>query len=196
MNKFILAPIVVTAALVGCGKSGPTLKPKVEVRIENNSPDKAVKSWWLLRDLVAEESFERCQLESSQGAKSGASKFLPEITDGVALKRLTDKDRECVQSVLIREIKSVQVESETRAIVIANIKEATPIHAGVVPDESDVKRRADGYSYKYLLEKNSSGWKIAQIYEQAIYSANGDPWSPLFAENSKRYVPSMLFGPN
>lgn len=198
MNKLILTPIFAAAMLVGCtNSSAPSsnARPKVQVRIENGSPDKAVKSWWLLRDLVAEESLQFCQLATEQEQKSPARKFLSDITDGTALKRLSEKQH-CTTTILSRDIKAVQVETETRAIVIANIKDVSPIPAGGVPDEHDQKNRANGFNYKYLLEKGTGGWKIAQIYEQESYSAGGDPWKPVFEESTKIYVPAYLYGVN
>lgn len=200
MNKLFFTPIFATAVLVGCmNSSAPTSnsRPKVQVRIENGSPDKAVKSWWLLRDLVAEESLQFCQLATEQEQKSPARKFLSDIADGTALKRLTEKQHECTPTILSRDIKTVQVETETRAIVIANIKDVSPIPAGGVPDEHDQKYRANGFNYKYLLEKGTGGWKIAQIYEQDRYSTGGgDPWKAVFEENTKIYVPAYLYGVN
>lgn len=70
----------------------------------------------------------------------------------------------CTDDSYSKEIIEVKSESETRAIVFAKIKNNTPIPDGARPDVEDIKTREKGKNYKYVLEKDSEGWKVVQVY--------------------------------
>ena len=90
-----------------------------------------------------------------------------------------------------REIVAVQVETETRAVVIAKIRATTPVPSGVTLTERESSQRRDGFPYKYVLEKAKDGWKIEQIYTKDIISSD---WEPMFKENPRQYVASYVYG--
>jgi hypothetical protein len=73
-----------------------------------------------------------------------------------------------------REVVNVDMESPTRAVVLARIRNTTPIPPGATPTESDVKRRRDGEVVRYILEKDTTGWRIAQAQQRYI---EGGEWS-------------------
>lgn len=97
-----------------------------------------------------------------------------------------------------REIQEVKVETDTRAVVHALVKDITPIPAGAVPTENDKVWRAEGLRGKYLLEKTEDGWKVAQVYEFKKYASDGPGWSEVYTQtmDSAPSYPSLVSGGN
>jgi hypothetical protein len=186
--------IVLPLFLAACGNSStgkPVAAQSANVpKLELNSPDQAVKTWWKVRDSIQIERDNNCE-RNKEVEKSAAVAAVKDVTTGLALQS-GEFDSLCVHPRFGREIVEVKVESETRAVVLAKIKATTPIPAGATPDEQDLKRRAEGDLYKYVLEKVGKDWKIAQIYSHQSYG--GDPWSPEYKE-PKPYVHAFIFGP-
>jgi len=77
---------------------------------------------------------------------------------------------------------------------VVKVKNSTVMPEGIVISDSDKKSRDNGEKYKYILEKEASGWKVAQVYEYSQYHASisgGDPWEKVFApptENRNTHV--------
>lgn len=82
------------------------------------------------------------------------------------------------------------MESETRAVVFANIKNTTPIPEGAEPDENEKKYRADGFRFKYVVEKASDGWKISQVFKYRDYGK--DPWENIYQPVDKPRYPAYV----
>lgn len=188
--------LVVLLVLAGCNKLPGNTSTKSAttdpVKLELASPDQAVKTWWHIRDVALAESHQRCEeyarsLVEENGFKGGEA-----ISTGVARANLGRKP-DCSKISYSREIAEVKVESDTRAVVLAKIKATTPIPPGGEPDADDVKRREQGFPYKYVLEKVGKDWKIAQIYTFASYKET-DPWSPVFSDTNKPFVHAYVGG--
>lgn len=154
-------------ALAGCLDQGKmpeglaqATKEAKALGVANNSPDLTVKSWWAAKDaamrLDSQICFEyvRFQAPVSEQLRKLATSEIP-------------IDRPCDGGVFIfdRVITKVEIQSDTRAIVRATIKNATPPEAGAVLDDRDVKAKAEGEPYLYTLERKdiSSGWAISRI---------------------------------
>jgi hypothetical protein len=132
-----------------------------------------------------------CLESIDEHVRTDAYKGGEKMTTGAAHAEFINKP-DCAPQTYSREIVEVKVESDTRAIVLAKIKATTPIPSGATPDADDLKKREEGFPYKYLLEKVGSEWKIAQIYSYASYKDNH--WDPLYTETPAPRVHSYIFG--
>ncbi|WP_095093834.1 hypothetical protein [Pseudomonas sp. Irchel 3A5] len=188
----ILIGAVALVALAGCldqdkrpaGLVSATEKAK-GLSVASNSPDAAVKSWWSVRDAAMDLDREIC-LEY-QRMKSP-------ITD--KLKALSTADLPAREDCFLdqlnfdRKISKVEVESDTRAVVGAVIKNITPPEPGAVLDARDRQLKEAGERYRYTLErKDASGeWKISRIENFPSYSSN---WRDSYSKpepSNNRYV--------
>ena len=140
-----------------------------DLSIADNSPDLTVKSWWAAKDaamrLDSQICFEYVRLQAP------ASEKLHKLaTSEIPIDRPCDGD----VFVFDRAITKVEIQSDTRAVVKATIKNATPPEAGAVLDDSDIKARAEGEPYLYTLERKnaSSGWAISRIDRFPSYARN------------------------
>lgn len=154
------------------------------------SPDQAVKTWWRFYDINHAHNVESC-LSRHRNNLSGPLKYVAQIAQGDVLRTLIPVTSLCRVSTYARDIQEVKTESETRAVVFANIKDVSPVPDGAEPDENDKKYRANGFRYKYVLEKTSAGWKISQVF-QYRESMRNDPWLPVYEPFNKPLYPGFI----
>ncbi|MCE0778945.1 hypothetical protein [Pseudomonas sp. NMI542_15] len=157
--------------------------------VSNNSPDVAVKSWWRAKDSGAALQAEICK----NNLKLAAPYFekLSELsTDDVY------NERSCGQTppLFERQITKVEVQSDTRAVVTAQIKNVTPPEEGAVLDADDKKAKEAGEPFQYVLERKdvSSSWKISQVSRYPSYAR---AWEQIFKKpepSTNRWVYEWL----
>ncbi|MDD5215624.1 MAG: hypothetical protein PHQ03_08830 [Methylococcales bacterium] len=164
-----------------------------ELVIETASPDLAVKSWWKVLDLKSKSTFDECNRYKLM-EKPAYIAYYPKVAQEDVLRYLT-KESVCQEDVYERDIQEIKTESETRAIVFATVKNATPIPVGAEPDENEKKWRKDGERFKYLVEKTSEGWKISQVYKYEKYS-EPEPWRKEYSFSDKPHYPALVYGLN
>lgn len=163
--------VVMAVALVGCTKvqeqAARALDPQTQkVAIDASTPDRALKSYWAVRDAVRSrkrEIFDRAALPAMVAAE--------EVMESVATGDLRDAfaEKAARKFNFARDITDVKVESESRAVILAVIRNTTPVPAGASMTRFDEERRRDGQRYKYVLEKAVAGWKVAEIWEWESY---------------------------
>ncbi len=177
--------------IVACDKarevnSPPKAKPAM-VQTDVSTPDKAIKSYWAVRDSVRvghEEVFRR-----SIGAYSDAESQMSSVTDGVLSKAFASNPP--TSQTFGRDILDLKVESESRAIVIAVIKNTSPVPPGAELSKFDEERRRDGERYRYVLEKSGSNWRVSEIWEWETYPR--PDWKKRLPGDGKPWVPSLTY---
>lgn len=151
----------------------------------NNSPDVTVKSWWRVKDAAMAVRIETCK----NNLKVAAPYF-------GKLSSLSSNERyssdTCVSEPFIfdRQITKVDVQSETRSVVTARIKNATPPEEGAVLDAAEKKAKEAGEPYRYVLERkdSNSGWKITEIANFPSYAKDWVDVSPKPTPSNNRFV--------
>lgn len=164
--------------LAGCFDNGnessalsSAIKQASDVKVSAVSPDMAVKSWWALKDAAIKLDGELCrELVKSRASLEEKTK---EIAGGVLEYAMTCP---VTSESYERNIESVDVQSETRAIVTASIKNVTPPDPGASTDSGEQANKKKGSAFRYLLERPdaSSGWKITKVSHMAFYSRSWD----------------------
>lgn len=127
---------------------------------DRSTPDRAVQSWWTLLDRA--DSIDQVVDSTDFSARQNVQlrNAVRAYLGGVALASAKEED---VPYKHVREIVDVDQETTTRATVTTKIRNVTPIPPGATPDEYDVRRRREGETVRYFLEKDSEGWKITQV---------------------------------
>lgn len=207
MNKRILISIIsVSFLILGCEKeklekseaeikqiSSQTVELDDSYSVDIKSPDNALKSWWKFLDSELKFNYQLCQQNypAAKDKKEKIHNHIKKMADGLMLQEYTPEVYECELETYAREIIEVKSESETRATAIAVIKNTTPPEANAKQDLKDMQRRENGVKFKYILEKDSEGWKITQVYEDSellkiINLPGKDTWQPRYiAQESK-----------
>ncbi|MDD2761926.1 MAG: hypothetical protein PHH11_16735 [Methylomonas sp.] len=178
----------------------PELQPEQlpELKIETKSPDTAVKSWWSMIDYEGKLKVDECvkYKDSYQKSEEQVYKSIQQITNGALLAYKTPKPLECKTEKFNREITEVKPETETRAVVYATIKNVTPVPEGAQPTADNVKKRKDGYKFKYVLEKDSGGWKVVQVYRYEEINrilGKDDLWDAKYQPSNEPSYPEDVY---
>ncbi|MEW5507056.1 hypothetical protein [Pseudomonas antarctica] len=191
MQRLII--IGVTAlALAGCfdkeqaeGGLAKAVSAVGAIEAANNSPDVTVKSWWRVKDASAAIRIEVCK----NNLKLAAPYFgkLSQLAEGQMIG-----EGECEKTPLVfdRQITKVEVQSDTRAVVTAHIKNATPPEDGAVLDADAKKGKEAGEPFQYVLEREDakSGWKITKISSFSLYTKEWRDAYPKSEPSGNRYV--------
>lgn len=166
--------------LAGCDESNGAqgiehLSSVAEVEVSAISPDAAVKSWWRLRDAETKDIKERCEIAMN---KSSAQVRLRDLSSGDALKVIETRNP-CLLTDYHRDILNVDIQSDTRAVVLAKITNITAPEDGVTLTFSELEEKEKGEELRYLLERDAvtGPWKVAQIY---YFSTYREDWVPVF----------------
>lgn len=177
---FACLPIVL--ALMACQDKTTTTsqaaaKPSFTApSIDISTPDKAVKSWWALVDAKADFKFKEC----TQALNAGQAALLQaqlRLSTG-AITNYLQQDKKCTLYTYDRRIDRVDVETESRALVVATIKNSTRPKEGQSIVSNGPDRATVGVEYRYVLSREDDGWRVDDIYQyDEVYKLMGhDPW--------------------
>lgn len=165
-----------------------------DLEVRAKTPDEAVKTWWRYIDLREAAAVEDCKATVAKPKRPFQLRLKEIVGPEIAVNYDGSKVR-CTLDVFQREIDKVDVETETRAVVYATLRNATPIEPGVVPTEKDIKTRAEGEKFKYVLEASDGGWKIVQIFDKG-FGGGGSTWEKHHTSTtSGPFVPTLVLNP-
>ena len=191
MRKFTICIAVLLATLTACSKTEPLPSERkvssVKVNLDLATPDKALKSYWAVRDSVRSKQVELFA-QNKEGYQSAEAQ-MSEVADGALAKNFSFDI--IPFETFSRDLIDVKVESESRAVIIAVIKNSTPIPAGAEMSKFDEERRRDGERYRYILEKNQAGWRVSEVWEWSTYPS--DAWKKIKPDDGKPHVPSLAY---
>lgn len=188
MRNTCLLPALILVVLSGCrgadGQAGSTERNAGrEGRImrvpalvgDRSTPDLAVKSYWRFHAL--RDSIEWSLVDSASWEFSQYQEFEAARKSFHAGPALEDIQREQARQTYSREILEVQQQSPSRAAVLVRVRNTTPIPPGAVATEYDQKRRQEGDLYRFVLDRDSTAWKIVQVQDWEAYR---DAWRDRF----------------
>ena len=135
--------------------------------IDVTTPDKALKSYWAVRDWIKEKEFKRYAAFRAGSEALGERNLLARVVGATILDHLSSTELRVLQ-VYERNMQEVKVETESRAVAVVTIHNVTPMPAGASQDGQVLAWRNKGKSYKYVLEKDLAGWRVAEIYEEGV----------------------------
>jgi hypothetical protein len=183
--------IVVIAACSSCdrsstGTTGHASADKksstpFEVRLE--SADAAVKTWWRYIDWRARE-----WRYSALAAQMEFSGPCVDISTG-PVAAYCKPTFTMTSDLFERQIEKVQQESETRAVVLARVKNVTPIPPGAQPSEFEKELRDQGFYFRYVVERTEGGWKVARVFR---YDATSKDWREAYEVPSSPMYPAGM----
>lgn len=182
----------ITMALSGCFDKGAAddglakaINAVNAIEVANNSPDIAVKSWWRVKDSSAVVDGEICKNNLKL-----ASPYFERLTQLSTDDFSTEGRCDVKPTAFDRQITKVDVQSDTRAVVTAQIKNVSPPEEGAILDDDDKKAKETGEPFQYVLERRDtkSGWKISKISNFPSYARD---WQEVYKKHepsTNRYV--------
>ncbi|MFD2641867.1 hypothetical protein [Pseudomonas japonica] len=141
------------------------------MEVNKKSPDMAVKSWWRLKDAGAAMFVEACKnYVSMQGP------YLDKLSELSTPDIYSDPSCSETADAFDRQITKVDVQSDTRAVVMAQIRNTTPPEAGAELTGDDRKRKEAGEAFQYVLERSDSkaDWKISEVSTRSSWAGDWD----------------------
>jgi hypothetical protein len=182
------ATLAIGMLLCGCatnspppssGSQGGTSTARSSIPLDLSTPDKALKSYWAVRDATRAEW--AASPRGQQDQIRATERQMPAVVTAAFGDQVEYFSSGPInpQEVLVRDILEVNAETESRAVAVAVIKNISPIPVGAQMTDFDKRLREDGNTYKYVLEKDESGWRVAEIWH----------WSDIGAKKWQRLVP-------
>lgn len=188
--RHITAPLVLVT-LAACGSGSATEEDALTdatpaasfdsvhldsiLAVDLSTPDRALRSFWDLRSL--NDSTLGLRVDTLSDAYRARRRWQAAYRGVVGGAALQEFDEEDATQSFAREIVDVDQQTESRAVILARIRNTTPIPEGATPSEYDVKARRDGEDVRYVLEKDAEGWKVVQL-QRRYYE--GDDWNDIF----------------
>lgn len=186
---------VTTAPSVDAGKENTDPFPAIDLR----SPDTVVKSHWLIQDWMERNGWrmisswkidpELQKYFDASLAMSTGERLSNFQSDYDEFKRMGKDNWRQSPPIFRRDILEIKNESETRAVVLAKIKNVTPIPNDRKLDEWNKEQREYGLDAKYVIEKTPDGWRMSQAWKRdsssiklaKISEGESDAWSRVWS---------------
>lgn len=159
--------------LSGCDQSNHSAEvqtPKWEqVAVDVSTPDKALRSYWNLRD--AQNSNWLTFANDPYVKKLRSEMYGPygEVVSPLIAKQKSNEWK-ADKDTFAREIIKIVFESESKAVITTEIRNNTPIAEMAYLSISDLAQRNNGDAYQYVLEKYGENWKISEVRMRSRYS--------------------------
>lgn len=183
-----IVPFLVSSCARVEGPARASKSPTVSMTMDTSTPDKALKSYWAVRDMIRDKRHELAveNLARYQALDSA----MDAVADGALREEFAAKANP--PETFSRDIIDLKVESESRAVAVARIKNTTPVPAGAEMNSYAEAKRRDGERYKYVLEKSQAGWRVAEIWEEKTTDPVPD-WNKRSPGAGKPSVRSFTF---
>jgi hypothetical protein len=156
--------------------------------VDTSTPDRTLKSYWAVRDYVLQR--ERLLAVNALPQYESAEHLLDTVAS--APVAASERRRPPPIETFSRDIVEVKVESESRAVALATIKNISPIPPGAEVSRFDEERRRDGERLRYVLEKEGSRWRVAEVWTWESYGTPG--WKKALPVDGRPYVPVLVYG--
>lgn len=168
--------------------STPTTAETPAPTIDRTTPDKALRSYWAMRDYTAAQlhGVAREYMRKSAEIYSGLN-----VVAGVDLVRGLTGKIEPPES-FTRDILEVKVESDSRAVIDTIVRNSTPVPPGAEPTAYGERARRFGERFRYVLDKEAEGWRVVEIWDwDDILTKN---WNKRYPKEDRPYYPALAFG--
>lgn len=188
------APSPESAGPMGTPEANATV-PAPEVSTE--SPDAVVRSYWALQDWLEKHGIKHMtfSVDSGYDAWMDARKSISggEFGEVIASEEAEARDPfkvdpEAIVRIQQRDILEVKNESETRALVLAKIKNITPLPRGYELNRYSLEKREYGVDVRYVVEKIKGEWRLTQAWYRD--SADAESWTKAWEIKPKQKGPS------
>ena len=162
--KWVLAALIAASVVAGCSRTNSQSDlpaPKFDI----STADRALKTYWALRDWTRQRARDRgAAPEAVRKLQYEEAQMNRVLTGSLASDPKNIASAAIQIELFSREIIEVTNQTASRAIIIANIKNVTPVPPDMQPEPFQLEERKNGKLLKYVLEKVDDGWRVARIY--------------------------------
>jgi hypothetical protein len=136
-----------------------------DLRVDVSTPDRALRSRWHLQDLSREVSVAMDSTVPGTRAWNAWHRAQRSLLTGEA-EAAAEREERGPRPVYRREILEVRQETASRAVILGQVLNVSPIPAKAVVSGYEAERRREGELYRYVYEKEPAGWKLSQVYSR------------------------------
>lgn len=158
-----IAGLTLAALLAGCLEQPRAPAPPPPPQFDGSTPDRAIKSYWAIKDWEQKAIKTWLAMDDPTTVAVWEQRALV-LTDKLLRSKQEGRARYAVIQIYEREIQEVKVESDSRAVVVATVRNTTPLPADLRLSASDEQERTGGSRVKYVLEKGNKGWQVAELW--------------------------------
>jgi hypothetical protein len=156
--------VVFLVAMAATGSSVAQQPPAADL----DTPEGALRSYWSLLDWREQALRERGPVDPTEAAYH---RQMMEITAG-RTRQFYQSVRSVVEArrrtKLERRIISHMQESAHRAVIVANIRNVTPVPKGAKPSPALVRQRKNGEDFRYVLALDGTQWKVLEVWSLSM----------------------------
>lgn len=190
-TPYLFACLPLALVLIACQQEKPKATTQAATKptftapsVDITTPDKAVKSWWALVDARA--SFKHQECTQAPNAEQAALRQAQLRLSTGAVKSYLQQDPNCTLYTYDRRIDRVDMETESRALVVATIKNITRPKEGQSIAGNYAEGGTVGAEYRYVLSREDDGWRVDDIfqYDEVNKLMGRDPWKQEYKRNS------------
>ncbi|QMV74455.1 hypothetical protein HS961_17340 [Comamonas piscis] len=182
-TPYLFACLPLALALSACQEDKPTAATQAAAKptftapsVDISTPDKAVKSWWAVVDSKFNLRYQECT-QAASAEQTALLQAQLRVATG-AVKSYMQHDKECTLFTYDRRIDRVDMETESRALVVTTIKNSTRPKEGQSIANRTLEAATDGVEYRYVLSRENDGWRVEDIYQydDLLKAMGRDPW--------------------
>lgn len=170
--KCIVRALLVCGALVG-GIAAPThAQPAVDLA----TPESALRSYWRMQDALDSIAASIVTGPAERDPFSAARTAYEQTVGGRAREVLAGP---FVRQTYAREVEAVDMAGPSRALIMAVIRNTTPLPEGTSLTIEQQELRTDGQQFRYVLEREGGAWRITQIQ---LWDDLGSGWQDILVD--------------
>ncbi len=165
--------LALSLGCVGIGAAQPAVK------IDTSTPENALKSYWAFLDWREHTAAEQAvaYLQSKQHELEMAQRN--QLMAGSRLTYEKQRDEKKPTNIFVREIKSVKMQGESKAVIVSHQKNVTAVDSKVdlkSPTQMQqmmLSLKESGDTFQYELERQPSGWRVTDVLKVVMDGMNG-----------------------
>lgn len=165
---------LIVAAVIACVATpiGAQAQPAVDL----STPEAAVRSYWRMQDALDSVAASIVTGPAERDPFAAVRRGYEQTLGGRAAEVLAAP---FVRQTYAREVEAVDQAGPSRALVMAVIRNTTPLPAGTHLTHEQQELRTEGQQFRYILERDGATWRITQIQQ---WDDLGSGWQDILVD--------------
>jgi len=149
--------LLLSAALMACAAA-----PLRAQAVDLATPEAALRSYWRMQDALDSIAASIVTGPAEGDPFAATRRAYEQTVAGRAREMLAAP---FVRQTYAREVEAVDMAGPSRALIMAVIRNTTPVAAGTSLTHEQQELRTEGQQFRYVLELEGDAWRITQIQQ-------------------------------
>ena len=165
--------LLAVVVMIGCAASpARAQQPAVDL----STPEAALHSYWRMQDALDSVAASIVTGPADRDPFAAVRRSYEQTVAGRAREVLASP---FVRQTYAREVEAVDMAGPQRALVMAVIRNTTPLPAGAALTIEQQELRGDGQQFRYQLEREGDAWRITQVQ---LWDDLGSGWQDILVD--------------